>query len=41
MLDDKGNPNEFNFCYAINVFDFFKQQDLKGPYKEKEEKDEK
>ena len=22
VLDDKGNPSEFNSCYAINVFDF-------------------
>ena len=39
MLEDKGNPSEFNSCYAINVFDFVMQQNPKGPYKENEGKD--
>ena len=39
VLEDKGNPSEFNFCYAINVFDFVMQQNPKGPYKENEGKD--
>ena len=39
VLEDKGTPSEFNSCYAINVFDFFMQQNPKGPYKEKERKD--
>ena len=39
VLEDKGNPSEFNSCYAINVFDFVMQQNPKGPYKEKEGKD--
>ena len=39
VLEDKGNPSEFNSCYAINVFDIFMQQNPKGPYKEKEGKD--
>ena len=41
VLEDKGNPSEFNSCYAINVFDFVMQQNPKGPYKENEGKDEK
>ena len=39
VLEDKGNPSEFNSCYAISVFDIFMQQNPKGPYKEKEGKD--
>ena len=39
VLEDKGNPSEFNSCYAINVFFFVMQQNPKGPYKEKEGKD--
>ena len=39
VLEDKGNLSEFNYCYTINVFDFFMQQNPKGPYKEKERKD--
>ena len=38
VLEDKGTPSEFNSCYAI-MFDFIMQQNPKGPYKEKEEKD--
>ena len=25
VLEDKGNPSEFNSCYAINEFDFLMQ----------------
>ena len=39
VLEDKGNLSEFNYCYTINVFDFFIQQNPKRPYKEKEGKD--
>ena len=39
VLEDKGNPSEFNSCYAINVFDFVMQQNPMGPYKENEGKD--
>ena len=39
MLEDKGNPSEFNSCYVMNMFDFVMQQNPKGPYKEKEGKD--
>ena len=39
VLEDKGNPSEFNSRYAINVFDSVMQQNPKGPFNEKEGKD--
>ena len=36
VLDEKGDPQDFRSCNAINVFDFLLQWDFKGPYKEKQ-----
>ena len=41
VLQDKGNPSDFNSFYAINVFNFFMQQNPKGPYKKRRGKMEK
>ena len=34
VLNEKGDPHDFQSCNAINVFNSLLQQNSKGPYKE-------